>query len=187
MINQHPRNTSRRFPRKPRAGRPRANPNVGPCTAAPAVATAAAMAAGWLCGCARSGAKSPAADDSLPPQEPVTLWNSPHFQGVEHPSTVVASEGAPPLLFNLKRGDHVRVIDVTVGKQLADAVAAGPAIVNIEPSGLFIGDVNFAAGPLAADHKYQILLDVDGHQSWSSGIEIAPIRQPQTTRPAPQH
>ncbi len=99
---------------------------------------------------------------------------------------VVVAEGSPPVLYSLKRGDRVRVIDVTSGKELASAIADGPVIVNVQQTGVFIGDERFRAGPMAMDHQYRILLDLEPDQAWRTGVEVAPIREPQTTRPAPR-
>jgi hypothetical protein len=97
----------------------------------------------------------------------------------------VVAEGLPPVLYNLKRGDRVRVIDVTAEKELASAIADGPVIVNVQQTGVFIGDQRFRAGPMAMDHQYRILLDVGPDQPWRTSVEIAPIREPLTTHPAP--
>ncbi len=181
-MTPYPRSTTRRFPHRVRALRPRAG---SMCQASRSVAAPAAAAmAGLMVGCAQHAARPSSADDGLPPQDPTTIWNSPHFEGVNHPTTVVAAEGPPPLFYNLKRGDRVRVVDSTTGKELASAIAAGPAIVNVQTSGVFIGEQRFHAGGIAADHMYQVLLDVAPEQSWRTGVQVAPVRPPAMTRPA---
>ncbi len=134
---------------------------------------------------ARHAEPRPSADDSLPPQDPPTLWNSPHYQPVKHPGAIVVAEGLLPVLYNLKRGDRVRVIDVTADKELASATAEGPVIVTVQQTGVFIGDQRFRAGPMAVDHQYRIVLDVGPDQPWRSSVQIAPVREPLATQPAP--
>ena len=57
--------------------------------------------------------------------------------------------------------------------------------MSVESNGVTIAGQRLVVGPLAVEHKYQIILEItEPQQGWRTGVEVAPIHQPQTTRPA---
>jgi hypothetical protein len=118
-------------------------------------------------GCARKEAPAPERIDPA-------VWQSPHANWVRENQPVPVADGIPPLVFQTRQTEPIRVVDSTIDKVVAQMTVQAFDFVRVVDSGVFVGEQCIVAGPLWTDHKYTILvepqkeksppMDTDGHR-----------------------
>jgi hypothetical protein len=120
----------------------------------------------FLAGCAPSPSQTRPAEWIDP-----EVWRSPHVLGVQHVSSVALAEGAAPLICELQANGFIRVVDRSSGTLLARAQVQAGQIVAIDAQhGVLLGGVPLS-GPVPADHRYAIYLDINRPESGPPGPE----------------
>ena len=76
------------------------------------------------------------------------------------PTSVLLKAGPPPINMIFAQGGRVRILDATAGKTLAAASLDANTIISIDPVGVIVlGRQTPVAGPLSAEHRYEIWWD----------------------------
>src|SRR5262249_35356913 len=111
---------------------------------------------------------------SQPPAESTRIdpvvWQSPHPVSVQHTSSTVVAEGAPPLAYQAMEKGTLRVVDESNGKQLAAAPVRAGQILAVTPGGVMLSGAPLG-GRIAADHRYMIYLDIERPEAGPPGAE----------------
>ena len=109
-------------------------------------------------GCAKQEAPRPERIDR-------SVWDSPHADWVRENQSVPVMDGAPPLVFQARQAGPIQVLDSTTNRVIARTNVQPFDFVRVTDSGVFVGEQCIAAGPLATDHRYTILVEPSEEKS----------------------
>ena len=129
-----------------------------------------------LCGCAAHKSEHTAADHPPAPTREVAVAESPPAAPLDQQSIgwntaalgvrsdpVAVKEGPVPLYYLVETPGAFRVHDLTDGRDLARANAAGRSIVRVDGrTGVVFGGETLVPGPLNKGHRYVIYRDPTG-------------------------
>jgi hypothetical protein len=131
-----------------------------------------------------TSAESPA--NAAPPaatsDQQAVGWNTTPLAVASEP--VAVKEGPAPLFYLVETPGVFRVHDLTEGKDLARADAAGRSIVRVDGrTGVVFGHETLVPGPINTEHRYVIYRDPTGPSMSRQGTFQVP--PPRRAKPQP--
>jgi hypothetical protein len=118
--------------------------------------------------------------EKQPPADPdeLTVAELLHPRLALPAHSVAVAEGPAPLVFMLNDQVSLRVVDRTSGQVIASGVGRSNEIVSVDVRGVRVGKRLVQPGPLPADHRYAIEIDLSSSATGTKQPEAA------TTGPA---
>lgn len=106
-------------------------------------------------------------------------------QTVVQPKSAVLIEGPAPLLYMAQEAGTLHITDAGTGAWLATANVSRGTVVRVDPdSGVYVGEQLLRPGPLAAGHRFSVVMDLNPQTQWQSRIEAPRPAPPPATKPA---
>lgn len=128
--------------------------------------------AGW------TRADHSAGSDAPSPLSAKQMWRT---QPVSMHATAMAVAAGPlPLLYIFPQASSVRIVDETLGQDIAQGAVDAQTLVRIDAKkGVLFGQRAIAGGPLPASHRYGIYLVPVNEGVWRSGVVATepPVRR----------
>lgn len=106
---------------------------------------------------------------------------------VVQPKSAALIEGPAPLLYMTRESGTIHITDSVSGAWLATADVARGTVIRIDPDhGVYVGERLLHPGPLPADHRFSVVMDINGQMQWQTRLEAPKPAPPPATRPANQ-
>lgn len=106
-------------------------------------------------------------------------------QAVVQPKSAVLIEGPAPLLYMTRESGTIHITDSGSGAWLATVSVERGTVIRVDSgSGVYVGERLVHPGPLPADHRYGVVMDMNSQMEWQSRLEAPKPAPPPATRPA---